>query len=233
MPRATSRLDWSITPNQEVHRLEVRPSTIGGHVSIYLDGKHVLQIRKPSKQHPWSEGSLSIEGTDITVLLRLVFPAVDVDVFVNGVSARDGRSITAVRRLDPLPMSRYEAWINIKTAPGVSPTEFAPSWFRLAFALCIVTIASGLIVLRTVGIDGLPPGFLAVVVASLGVVGIGLLAIRTWLVATERVHRYLLQHPELGDLRRLMILAATFVGLPVGAGAIVLATLAAIDRLTR
>jgi hypothetical protein len=233
-PRATaSRLVWSIIANQEVHRVEVRPSSIGGHVAIYLDGKPALQIRKPSTRCPSSEASLSVEGTEITILLRFAFPAMDVDVFVDGVSARDGQLLAAVQPLASLPVSRYEAWVNIRTAPGVSPTEFAPSWFRLAFAICIVTIATGLTVLRTVSIDSRPPGLLAVVVASLGVVGIGLLAIRTWLVATERVHRYLLQHPKFGDLRRLMILIAIFVGLPVAAGAIVVGTLAAIDGLTR
>jgi hypothetical protein len=124
-------------------------------------------------------------------------------------------------------MSRFEAWTR-GSLTGISSLRIAPMWVTLATA--------GFVAILVVAFGTLRSGEFRGGLVFVGLWGLVLLFLRTWLIATARTRRYLITRSDWGDVPRLAALAGIFVTIPaVGAvvGYAFLLLMGALDRLAR
>ena len=134
----------------------------------------------------------------------LSWPVMQTDVFLDGRSLIDGRTIAEARAAAPVPAGRYERWISDGLTPYRRAGEgrLVPPWAAAAGLASLAWFAVARQPVWTV------PSEVAVLV---------LLVIwaRMWVWLLIRVDRYLLTHPALGEGGRLIRFVAVFAGWPV------------------
>lgn len=185
--------------------VDIQLPLVGRDAAIVLDGRRVGRVKRPILDHPWSEVTVLLEDEPITVVLTWHQVAPLTDVFVNGKSLRDGRAISEARRTAPTPLRGFDRWFATNIA-GVAILRLAPVWLSASAVLSL----AGVIAVFVWGLEGPGPG----IVAGSGIMAIGFILIRTWLIVTARAHAYLMGRRELGDLKRTFALVSVFIGLP-------------------
>jgi hypothetical protein len=124
-------------------------------------------------------------------------------------------------------MDRFDAWTR-GSLTGISSLRIAPRW--------VVVATVGFSALLVVAFGALRSGELRGGLVFVGLWGLALLFMRTWLIATARTRRYLVSRPDWGDFPRLAALAGAFLLIPaVGAVALYafLLLMGALDRLAK
>jgi hypothetical protein len=184
---------------------------------VFLDDQKVGDLDKPDRRHPWSTFEFEAGAHRYTVALTPGVASLGVEVFCDGLSLVNGRTVVAAERDAPRPISGYESWTRVNVS-GVSSSQLAPRWVRISGLSFVIMLAVSLGLLRSYPVGAIP--------FSVSSFGLFLLFLRTWLIATSRAHRYLLSRPELGDAQRMAALAAVFAGIPIMGGLLLGASLA-------
>ena len=175
---AAERRLWHVETTTGVHLVDILPSALGGSVAVELDGRKVARLAKPTDARTSSMATFDLDGSRLTVLLTVAHPVMHVEVFRDGVSLADGRTIEAARRSVPAPVPRFERWTDTGLT-GVSSAAIAPAWVWATIVVAILVVIAGVAVARSV------------VLAMIGVwVLIGIF-VRGWMIVTARAHRYL------------------------------------------
>jgi hypothetical protein len=213
-PHSPHRLTWHVPVSSGDRLLDIQLPVVGDAATIEVDGHRIGRIRTPSIDRPWSEATIDLEGTPVTVFLAWNKMAPLTDVFVDQASLRDGRGMEEARRSAPLPVRGFDLWfrLNIK---GVSDLRLCPPWFIVLTG----TVLIGILVVIAWGLKGLAAG----IVAGGGIDLLGFLVITRWVILTAKTHRYLSGRPELGDLRRAVILVGVFLAFPLVVGGLFVA----------
>jgi hypothetical protein len=211
------RLRWHVEVRGRTHGLDLLPAAIGKSIAVEVDGRPRGHLPKPTPQQPWREGIFEVDGTDVVVALAWHVPVMRTDVFVAGTSVRDGRTIDAVRRDAPAPLSNYEAWLG-----EAYRTPFVGSRPRPPRAWPLVVAAAVLVWIVGIAVVPLPPELRLPGGAALAVSGFVLVVAFIWsmLAFAQRVHERLLARPSLGD-RRVALWFAALLGYAVAGVAVV------------
>jgi hypothetical protein len=124
-------------------------------------------------------------------------------------------------------MSRFDDWTR-GSLTGISSLRIAPRWVRVATVGSCALVVVAFVALRSGGLRG--------GLAFVGLWGLTLLFMRTWLIAIAQTRRYLVSRPDWGDLPRFAALAGVVVLTPVVfavAGFAFLLLMGALDRLAK
>jgi hypothetical protein len=195
--RPWGRLVWRIEDGATRATLDVRPRLIRT-VDIFIDGRRVLAMPKPTRGRPWVTAVVSVPPVgDYTVALTRRGPDMHVEVFTGGHSLVDGRTLEAARAEAPAPMDLYarETDLNITS---VASSRLFPAWVVAGAGFAVLTLVAGL---------ALRVGVLAAALIAIGsVVGL-VLFIRTWLVCIAKTHGRLLHNPRPPAVRLAILLA--------------------------
>ena len=215
------RIHWEIPGAGGDHVLDVLPAVVGSRVHVRLDGVVALDLRKPTPQSPWQYGELQVDDEIVGLALIWNVAGMHTDLFRNGSSNVDGRSIDEARASAPTPMTGYQLWFH-GSITGVSSSRVMPPGLRVAVGCAIAGIlAAGLLRFpNLVEATVLEVSFVIMMVAYLW----------GWAVVTARANRHLLGHPEFGDVRRVVAIGAVFLGFPV-VTALVIAGAVALARM--
>jgi hypothetical protein len=171
-----------------------------------LDDIAVLDLRKPTPQHPWQFGRLQVDGETLGIALTWNIAGMHTDLFRNGLSIVDGRSLDEARASAPAPVTGYQLWFR-GPLTGVSSSRLIPPGLRFAVECAIAgVLATGLLHL---------PNLVAAAVLAASLVILMVAYLWVWAVVTARANQYLLGHEELGDARRVVAIGAVFLGYPV------------------
>jgi hypothetical protein len=203
------RLHWTLDIDGKSHILDLLPGVLGT-VAIEVDGRHVGEVRKPAPQRPWVEATVEIDGEPVIVAVRWHRPVIHTDLFVDGRSVRDGRTIEAARVAAPKPASNYETWIGglyryrIPGRPAVMTR-----WMAVAGVISLLALAVIFIWMVR------PSGVVVGAVALVAMVVLFFVWFASWTALTTRVHLALLDRPELDDTRRVAWFTAALLGYPV------------------
>lgn len=120
--------------------------------------------------------------------------------------------------------SRFEAWTR-GGLTGISTLRVAPPWiFALAVAFIIALV---------VGFGALRSGPLRGGLVFVGLWGVVLISLRTWLIATARTRNYLVTRTDWSDMARLGMIAAVVVLAPILAGAVAYVGITLLGMLDR
>ena len=212
---AAERLLWHVETSTGVHLVDILPSAFGGSVAVELDGRKVAGLAKPTDARTSSMATFDLDGSSLAVLLTVAHPVMHVEVFRDGVSLADGRTMEAARRSVPAPVPRFERWTDTNLT-GVSSAAIAPAWLWATTAVAILVVIAGVAAARSV------------VVAMIGgwvLIGI---FVRGWLIVTARAHRYLRGRADLGDWTRLALLSGAFLAVPIASAVILVGALLAL-----
>ena len=213
---AAERLLWHVETVTGVHLVDILPSALGGSVAVELDGRKVAGLAKPTDARTSSMATFDLDGSRLAVLLTVAHPVMHVEVFRDGVSLADGRTIEAARRSVPAPVPRFERWTDTGLT-GVSSAAIAPAWVWATIVVAVLVMIAGVAVARSV------------VLAMIGVwVLIGIF-VRGWMIVTARAHRYLRARADLGDWTRLALLSGAFLAVPIVSAFILLGALLALS----
>jgi hypothetical protein len=207
---ARERLHWLIPTGGRGHELDLLPGVIGRSVRVVLDGLTVARLTRPSQQHPWREMEVTIGGQTVVVALTWHFPVMRTDVFADGRSLLDGRTIEAARQAAPPPRSDYEVRLGGLYRAGVPATRplITPLMAVLGLASIVALIV---LIVREPVVDGPLAGLLAAV----AVLSLTMIWFRSWAVIADRAHAWLMARPELGDPARLLAFFGAFIGYAV------------------
>ncbi len=204
------RLHWTFEVGGRAHVLDILPAAVIRSVALELDGQPVRHVPKPTSQHPWRETTIEADGTSAVVALIWHRPVMRTDLFVEGRSMVDGRSLEAARATAPRALTAYEAWVGDFYGGERPPSR--PLLPRPMAALLLVAL---LAVLAPFVVTSRPSGIPAAVVVLVASVSIFILWLRSWMVVLERAHTYLLRRADLGDGRRFLGFFAVLVGYPI------------------
>jgi hypothetical protein len=221
--RPTGRLHWRLPGSPTEHVLDVMPSLLP-RVRLVVDGRIVATVGKPSRSRPWVEREIEVDGRDFTVVLSLDFPDFAADVFMNGASLMDGRTLADARRAAPKAVTGFEAW----TYPPVSDVariRLAPAWFVAMVLVALATLtAAGLVrpaePLRTP---------LVALLTSVYVI----VFVRTWAILIARTHRWLGGRSDLPDLTRMVLFVGVIAAIPFVLSVAAIGLLVLTSLLTR
>ena len=209
--RSAERLRWNVEAGGAAHGLDLIPAAIARTVSVEVDGRTIGRIPKPTPQRPWREATFLIDGQPIEVALAWHFPVMQTDVFIDGRSIRDGRSIDAARAEAPRALTNYEVWLGglFRMPPLGSrprPPRAWPAVVTACVAIWVVVLAA----------SPLASSFRQVAAAALAISGLLLMLALLWTMGAvgHRVHVALLARPGLGDWRVALWFAA-FIGYPL------------------
>ena len=108
--------------------------------------------------------------------------------------------------MKPTTPDRYSRWFATPIS-GVSDQSILPGWAIVLVVLSAVALA--------VVIVGRLVGTAAALAVGGAWIAIGLLLIRSWLIAISRVHRYLLGRQDLDDVLRASLLLIAGLALVV------------------
>lgn len=203
------RLLWRVGAGPRPQLLDIRPSFLGRHVAVFLDDQKIGDLDKPDRRHPWSTFEFEAGAHRYTVALTLGVASFGVEVFCDGLSLVNGRTVVAAERDAPRPISGYASWTGVNIS-GVSSSQLAPRWVRISGFASVIMLAVSFGLLRSYPVGAVP--------FSVGGFGLLFMFLRTWIIATARTHRYLLSRPEMDDVRRLASLALVFAGIPIVSG---------------
>ena len=204
--RPRGRLLWRLGAGATPKLLDVRERLLSPSVDIFIDDESVASLPKPTRQNPWVTADISVPGAGThTVALSRAPWGLVAEVFKDGMSLADGRSLEQARADAPPPMDAYARATGLAIS-GVSTSRLFPRWVALAAVLALLSLA-GAMVLRT----GVVGAELILVGSVLGTV----VFIRTWLVFTAKVHARLL-HDHHGSAARFAALVAVFLAVPLG-----------------
>ena len=126
-----------------------------------------------------------------------------------------------------MEMGGFERWTNVAIT-GVSTSRLGPRWAVFTAAVCLVLIVVAMVALRS--------GVFRGALVTVGLVGLLLLFCRTWFILTARTRRYLVAHPEWGDLTRLALFLGSYVAIVVVgavAGFTLIVVMGALDRIAK
>lgn len=212
------QLHWTIDTPRGPRSLDLIPAVVGSTVSVEVDGRTVSRLPKPSARHPWTQVGISVDGTPLDIGLTVREFAMWTDVFRDGRSLRDRRTLDAAIGAAPQPVSGYESWFGVP----FTLTKGSP---RLRVAVALVAVGASTVLLlaaaRATGAVAAAAFLVAVAAILLGWVW-------SWLAATVTAHRFLLRHADWGDYRRALLLCGSFAGygvatLALGAAGLLLA----------
>jgi hypothetical protein len=208
---ARERLHWSFELDGTAHVLELYPSVGRRTVALELDGRPAGRMAKPTRRRPWETATLSSGGRAIVVALTWNVPVMRTDLFVDGLSQRDGVRIEDARADAPRPMGAYEDCIGgVFRYQVPSRRPFLRPWMAIVAVVCVVVLVV------FVRIVPPPTGVAAGTVAAVPLVTLCVLWFRTWLVVAERTHVALLARPKHGETGRLVVFWVVFVGYGLG-----------------
>ena len=193
------RLHWTMNVGAERHLIDILPDAYRSGISIDVDGRTVLRMRKPTEPRPRVEGSFDVAGTEVVIALEWNGPIMRTNVYIDGVSLLDGGHIETDRAAAPRPVRGYDLWFRPPVRGPIDPPLMSP-------LLAALAAVSGLVVFIVP-----VPILLPRLVGALYLAG---LWFWTWYVLTARTNAYLLRRPELGDLRRVLAMGAVFLGYP-------------------
>ena len=213
--RPTGRLHWRLPGASTEHVLDVMPSLLP-RVRLVVDGRIVATMGKPSRSRPWVEREIEVDGRDFTVVLSLDFPDPAADVFMNGASLIDGRTLADARRAAPIALKGFEAW-TFPPVTGVAVSRIFPPWLIALLLVMFGSLAIGGLVRPA---DPWPTAF-----GRFFGIAYSLVVLRTWAILVARTHRWLGTRSDLAELAKL----ALFVGAMVVIGLIL--SIAAIAAL--
>ena len=221
---ARERLHWTFEIDGDRHTIDLLPTLLTGSVNVDLDGRRVTRLSKPRPQDPWRERALVVGGR--AVLVAVIWAAVmQTDVFIDGRSVLDGRSIDERRRDAPEAVHGYELWFGRFVGGGVLPTTLEVAY------LAAIAGVFGLITVAALWVRGVEPPRVALggilYAAALFLI---LMGVQLWFGLTGEVNRRLLARPDLGDARRVALISIAFIGLPVALLLAVGIVVAAIGR---
>ena len=166
---------------------------------------------RPTRRRPWTEAPLGSNGRAIVVSLTWNVPVMPTDVFVDGMSIRDGGGVEAARGAAPSPMGVYEDRIGGLFAYRVATRRpFLRRW------MSVVAVVAVVVLVVFVRIEPPPTGILAGTIVAVPLTTLCVLWFRTWIVVIGRTHRALLARPELGDTGRLARFWTTLVLYGIG-----------------
>jgi hypothetical protein len=167
-----------------------------GSVQVVLDGQVVGSMPKPTPVRPWIEHRLELEGHEYTVTLSADPAAFGVEVFRDGESLLDGRSLRVARQEAPLGVTRFEAWTtDLVTVPWVADSRVAPGWLVALVILAFAAISAGFILLQG--------GLAAAILGGPGILAMMFVMLRTWAIAIARTRRALVNRTSWGDVTKL------------------------------
>lgn len=213
--RPTGRLHWRLPGASSEHVLDVTPSLLG-RVRLIVDGRIVATVPKPSRSLTWVEREIEMDGREFIVVLSHDPPDLTTDVFMEGVSLIDGRTLAEAHRAAPRALKGFEAW-TFSPVTGVAVSRIAPPWL-----IALLLVMFGLL---TVGSLVRPADPWPTVFGRVFGIAYSLGVLRTWAILTARTHRWLRARSNLAEFTKL----ALFVGATVVIGLIV--SIAAIGLL--
>jgi hypothetical protein len=183
------------------HRLTLVPSFVRPWVAVEIDGRPMTRLRTPSRREPWRAATLHLDGVTITVALIHAWIGMRTDVFVEGRSLSDGRTIAEVRAQGPIPVRGYERWFGDFVAE-----RWRPSRWETAYVAAICGLLVGL-PYAVVGIIGgrAPVIAIAAGLAAAAAISFVFLTLIAWSGLLGRLNVRLLARPDLGDWRRALI----------------------------
>ena len=210
------RLHWTVELGGVGHVIDLIPAVTLRTVAIEVDGRTIGHVEKATPQRPWRETALEIDGTPVVFAAIWNRPVMHTDVFVDGRSLRDRRTIEIARASAPEPETNYEVWIGglfRRTVPG--RRSFLPRWMAAMAAVSLVALVLLFVWMAR------PSGVVAAAVVVVAMVVLFLIWFRSWAIVIERVHLALLDRPDLDDRRRLAWFFAAFLAYPVLSTAVV------------
>jgi len=205
------RLHWSFELDGTAHVLELYPSVGRRTVALELDGQPAGTVAKPTRRRPWEIATLGAGGRAVVVALTWNLPVMRTDVFVDGLSLRDGGRIEDARAAAPPPLGAYEDAIG-----GLFGYEVPARRPFLRRWMSIAAVASVVVLVVFVRIEPPPTGVVAGAVGVVPFVTLCVLLFWTWLVVVERTHLTLLARPQLGETGRLILFWAAIIGYGLG-----------------
>lgn len=150
---AASRLprkSWSLDIAGARHTLELKPKHFRWEPGprLVLDGKRIGSIRTPGGRNSRTEEQGIVDGHSVTVALewrRDWAENLCVDVFVDGVSQLNGRTLDDARASAPGPISRYDTQLW-KFRRSVGGYIFVLPFFMAIGSGCAAGVLLGLLV---------------------------------------------------------------------------------------
>jgi hypothetical protein len=124
-------------------------------------------------------------------------------------------------------MSGFERWTNVGIT-GVSTSRLGPPWVIFGAAACLAMIFVAMVGYRS--------GVFRGALVAVGLVGLALLFLRTWLILTARTRRFLVARPDWDDNTRLAVFLVTYVAILLAgavAGFILIVVMGALDRIAK
>ncbi len=200
----THRLLWTVLVDGIAHRLTLVPSFVRPWVAVEIDGRPVTRVRTPNGRAPWREAAVDIDGVRITIALIHAWIGMRTDVFVEGRSLTDGRTIQEVRSQGPVPVRGYERWFGDMVAERWRPTRG-----ETAYVLALSIMLAGLPYTLLGIVNGRAPLVaLASGIAAAAAISFVFLVVIGWSGLLGRLNGRLLARPELGDWRRAVLFLA-------------------------
>jgi hypothetical protein len=192
-----------------------------GSVSVAVDGRVALRLPKPRFQDPWREARVAIGSHTVVVALIHAF-VLQTDVFVDGQSLIDGRSIDEARAAAPASLRGYNLWFRDHLFVGW------PSWEELGWQIAFGLVGTVVLALVFVVEGGPPDRALAVALVVVSLMSLLVMSLVFWDRAVRWINTRLLAHTNWGDARRTLALMAAFLGLPVVAFMLLIALIVAL-----
>jgi hypothetical protein len=125
---------------------------------------------------------------------------------------------------DVRPVSRFEAWTR-GSLTGISSLRVAPPWVRALALMLMVALVVAFGALRSGPIRG---GLVFV-----GLWGVVLLFLRSWLIAAARTRNYLVTRADWGVNVRFAMLASVVILTPIAAAVVAYAGISLLGMLDR
>ncbi len=226
LPRR-DKLHWSLTLDGQPHTLELLPGAFGSSVRITVDGNRRGSVRKPTRSEPWRLVPLDVAGTRIEVALTWALAAMESEVFVEGRSVIDGRSVGDAQRNAPDAISRYEdivgAWFRYDRP---TPEPLFERWGKVALGLTVLVFV--IVALLAPVPQGLPR-----LVAYLAWMPAVLASFAAWVrsigVVLARAHVWLIERNDLSTAVRVALWFGAMAAYGVGSFLAFFAFLYALD----
>ena len=167
---------------------------------------------------------MNVGDHEVTVALSGRALDVSTDVFQDGVSLIDGRSLDEARAAAPVAVGRFEGW-TAGPVTGVSSTRLVPP--------LLVPVAIASLALMAIGVIVIGPGVLGAALLAVGMIGWFVpVLMRTWLVGVAKFRQYLVGRDDLAHEIRLGLLALVFLGGAIAVFALFLAPIVLLSAIT-
>jgi hypothetical protein len=195
-----SLFDRTIELAGRPHRIEVVGDGAGIHISVRLDDVVVGRVVAPIETRPWEEIALPVEGSQAAVGIWWTMASPKADLFVDGRSVSNRRSIELVRADASRPIRGFDRWFGYWPWLGIDWLPLPPIWSA--------PIAIGLIALLNV----IPLAERGLRLATAIALALGWFWI--WAGLVVRATRWLRARRELNSWLRLAAYLGVFGGFP-------------------